>query len=701
MNSRSVRYFAVTFWIVGHAIAATAQSTPRLKEALSVTVVEIPVTVIDRNGSPVRGLTAANFEIVDEGRQVPIAYFEAIDHAKISDQKQAEDPLSASARRIFMLLFDMSYSSPGTIDRAREAAQKFVRNALQPKDLVAVSTFSVDHGFQLLTSFTTNRELVESAVSTLGNPKYFKVADPLYLSATAPALSPASGTGVGESREAVALEIAQDFDRLNRQLNDEFRRGRLKSQLESFGHFARILDSVRGRKQVILLTEGFDAGLVQGKEQTSAESRAEGDTVASGEVWKVDFDQRYGFASSRGEIDRMADLFRRSDVILHAIDIKGLRSAVDAREGYKKSSNESLYLLSKPTGGEVFKNANDIGANFQKMMHQQEVVYVLGFSARPSGTPGRFHNLKVKLVGVPGSPRIAHRAGYYEPSAATLNALEQTLSIADILLSDIPQTEIPFSLLSSPFPVVDEDPLVPVILEIPGDALLEQITGNRLDADLYVYAFDRSSAVRDYLYQKISLDLSKVRTSLMKSGLKYYGSLRLEPGEYSVKALIRIGQNGRTGFQHTGITVPHFDQPLALSPFVWEDEGKWIMVKGTPRSQAELRYPFHVAEESFVPSASRTLVAGRAHKISIFTYNMPAQGLSISGVVQSGSGSRHSAKLSLVGATDVEHDATKLVLLFDPAGLAAGSYSLTLRISHKDKQIDQTMVVPFAVVPAG
>ena len=36
------------------------------------------------------------------------------------------------------------------------------------------------------------------------------------------------------------------------------------------------------------------------------------------------------------------------------------------------------------------------------MLHQQEVVYVLGINA-PASEPGKFHSLKVKLVNAPDS----------------------------------------------------------------------------------------------------------------------------------------------------------------------------------------------------------------------------------------------------------------------------------------------------------
>ena len=48
---------------------------------VDVRVIEVPVTVTDRSGNPVRGLTAANFQLFDDGRPQTITSFDNIDFA--------------------------------------------------------------------------------------------------------------------------------------------------------------------------------------------------------------------------------------------------------------------------------------------------------------------------------------------------------------------------------------------------------------------------------------------------------------------------------------------------------------------------------------------------------------------------------------------------------------------------------------------
>jgi len=54
---------------------------PKLSETMNVHLVEVPVTVVDRDGNPIRDLTKADFEIVDQGKVREVATFDRVDFA--------------------------------------------------------------------------------------------------------------------------------------------------------------------------------------------------------------------------------------------------------------------------------------------------------------------------------------------------------------------------------------------------------------------------------------------------------------------------------------------------------------------------------------------------------------------------------------------------------------------------------------------
>jgi hypothetical protein len=424
-----------------------------------------------------------------------------------------------------------------------------------------------------------------------------------------------------------------------------------------------MLRAVPGHKQIVFLSEGFDPKYVQGRDARAADEAAqENEQVLRGQFYNVDNDARYGNTSSMTILDQMAQFFRGSDVVLHAIDIQGVRVQNDVTQGARINSNAGLFLISRPTGGEVFENANDIKQNFGRMLHQQEVVYVLGFQA-PTQKPGAFHNLKVKLVNVPNA-KVSHRAGYYEGGAQ--NAIERTLSNAEIIVNDIPQTDVRMNAFAAGFPTKDGNAQVPVILEISGSDLLNGIHGSAAGLEVYIYAFDEEGLVRDRLYQKLTFDLKKVGDKLRANGVKYYGTLLLPPGHYAVKSLVRSVETERRGFGRVDVVVPKANELAVLPPIPIDEDRKWVPVKGNTHA-ASADYPFQLNGQQFMPSAAARKGSG-PQKFAVVVYGARPDEISF----------ETNPKAKFLGNAQ-SGGATALVFQLDPADAVANSLDVTVR----------------------
>jgi VWFA-related protein len=217
------------------AAARQAASPGVVQERASVVVVEIPVNVLGKDGRPLAGLEAKDFELYDDGRKQPIQAVEVIDLTKPptlagADAGPAEVP--ASARRLWLIVFDTSFTSTAGLLRAREGARDFVTASMPASDLAAVGTLSVDTGWKLLVNFTRDRTQLSAAIDTLGLPGLaVRSADPLGFAFTAPGTTCASASGlaggaVGKN-DAGFLESLRDVQNLQRQSNDEQARGRV------------------------------------------------------------------------------------------------------------------------------------------------------------------------------------------------------------------------------------------------------------------------------------------------------------------------------------------------------------------------------------------------------------------------------------------------------------------------------------------
>ncbi|MGH9361158.1 MAG: hypothetical protein ACRD2T_04520, partial [Thermoanaerobaculia bacterium] len=96
--------------VLALAPAALPAQEGRFGETAEVVVVEVPVQVV-KDGKPVRGLTAANFEVFDGKTKQRLTGFEVVDLAAL-DSAPAAAPVPAppalplAGRRHFLFLFD-------------------------------------------------------------------------------------------------------------------------------------------------------------------------------------------------------------------------------------------------------------------------------------------------------------------------------------------------------------------------------------------------------------------------------------------------------------------------------------------------------------------------------------------------------------------------------------------------------------------
>ena len=607
--------------------AASAQ----VAENITVNYVEVPVTVVDRSGNPIRGLTKANFEITDEGKKRAVSGFDAVDFASVGDAA-AVATIAPAARRNFLLVFDLSFSSPASLARAQAAAKQFVTKMVANQDRVGVASVDVAHGFRLLTSFTTDRSLVAEAIA---HPQGFNAFDPLQLAGApfntdvATRMNEASPT-LEKRKAATGLDIPTDnfsVDQIRGLENqqDSYNRANVEREVNLLAGLSKIMRVVRGQKHLVLLSEGFDPKLVQGRDAgVGTEQQAEAAAVEKGEIWSVDNQYRYGSTASTSLIGRLADIARRCDVIVDAVDIRGVRTEVDASQGFVKKSNEGLHLLANATGGTVFQNANDLTQDFQRALKSQEVVYVLAFQA-PATDPGTFHKLKVKLVNVPGGRAVA-RSGYYE--AGGDSAAERTLSDAEIIVNDIAQSGVHMAALAVPFATSGANAQVPVLLEINGNDIAEA-DDTATTLEIFTYAFDVEGKVRDSMFQRITLDVGKLGPKLHQSGVKYFSTLSLPPGRYAVKSLVRVADSDLKGFARTDVVVPPKSDLAVSQPLFLDKAAAWVMIRGASHDTTGAAYPFEVNGDTFVPSAVVRLTGGEPRRFALFVANAAPEDLTI------------------------------------------------------------------------
>lgn len=684
------------------------------EEKTQVTAVEVPVNVVDRDGNPVRGLSAANFEIYDGGDLQKVTGFEVVDLAALDKHPNpAAAELESTARRHFLLMFDLSFASPTSILKARMAARDFVLSSLHPTDLAAVATFSLEYGPKLVITFTPDRAQLARAIDTLGARRVIDArrTDPLRFMIEPEAgedSGMASGGGGGvdfkAQKDQAVLEYLQALSNMAERSERTFEIGRIGAYSRALGDVAKRLNAVKGRKHVLFFSEGFDSRLLLGRETTDVDSETDNQNIAYGRTFMVDNDARYGNTGLQNDINKMLEEFRRADCVIQAVDVGGLRATADQRP--RTSGQEALFYMANETGGELFKDANNLKEPLERVLDRTSVTYLLTFERSDLKTDGSYHKLRVRLKDVPNGGRLSHRPGYYAPRPfQDLDPLEKSLLASDGIASATPRHDLDMNVLVAPFRANEQTAYVPVIIEVQGPSLLQDHAGDKMDVEFFAYVSDDKNQMRGFFTQRVGFEMAKAKKALQETGVKYYGHFELPPGTYQVRVLTRNAQTGRTAVDSVALDVPSYEtaQPILLPPFFIEESQRWIMVRertGEDEPRPTVVYPFTVSGEPYVPAAKPVLKRHERARLCVVAYNLGKGDVALSGKVFSADGTDSPAgRLAMIErtATGIE-GLDKLIATFDPTGLNAGDYVLQVAVVDPKTGHKDTSSLPFHVL---
>ncbi|HEX5758042.1 MAG TPA: VWA domain-containing protein [Thermoanaerobaculia bacterium] len=726
MPPRGVTHLPFLLVLLVLAAPLPAQ-TPRFGETTSVVVVEVPVNVV-KDGKPVRGLTAADFEVLEGKTRRAITGFEVIDLGAVA---AAPRRLPIAARRHFLFLFDLTFAQPRSIVQAREAALDLAAEGLHASDLGAVATYSASRGAELVLGFTSDRGQLAAAIRSLGLPQLVNRApDPLRLivadienefrAPTAPGIKGGSGRFSerrGEVIEAIGYQMTEILDDIQRdsfELQGREAQNRVVALTRSFSDLAQMMASVDGRKHVVYLSEGFEARSATGRGTT----QQTGDAVSEGQVWESESETVYGSSRVQGDVERMLEAFRRADCVVQAVDIGGARTtgAEAATElagdtAARGDGRDALLTMARDTGGELFQNANDLSAAMARMLERTSVTYLLSFQPEALAQDGAFHPLKVRLKGGPRGARVSHRAGYYAPNPMRVaQPLEQRLVTASEILGSEEGGSLPVSALAVPLAGSGGKAVVPLLLEVDGPALLAGHVGRALGVEIYAYALGAGGAVEGFLTQRLDLDLDKVEDELRAGGLRFYGELELPPGAYSVRLLVKNAQmGGATALRSLPVEVPAAagasdgpaPGPVVSAPLFVAAGGGWLLARQAPREGAPPRdYPFTLGGQPFLPDARPVLAAAGEARVALLAYNLGSgEWVARAEVLHAGDrGPAAGGGFRLVERQPGEGGAPdRLVGIFDPAGLTPGEYVLRVTLTDRASGASHSSVAAFVV----
>ena len=573
--------------------AKPAAPVPPRLPAVAAELVQLDVVVTGRDGQCVDGLTAADFEIIEDGKRQPVSHFAeearpgfragvaAPSAPAPSPDTGAAAPPPAARGRHFVLAVDDLHTAAGNLAAAKAAMSRFVDEQVSPEDFVALVTTSGSVG--VYQDFTRDPRALHRAIDRVTS-RYVPVEP-----GGAPYLSEYQAElidrGDVEALRVAIQEVLQTEDYLGdvgarekaytqaRRMVFEImdRSGRALAQIEGV---VRGLAPVPGRKVVVLVSDGFLVGL------GASESRA--------------FDVR-----------RITDAATKAGVVLYALDSRGLvadvpggsasfqgpgvlnapggRASLQARGN--EAQKQSLNALAEDTGGFLVQNSNDLAAGFGRILRDNEVYYLLAYEPANTARDGKFRKIEVR---VPGRRdlKVRTRAGYFAPDDRKAQAAEESpearreREIGQALGALFPLDGVPVR-MSADFidlPPAGSQAVVRARLDVSGVPFVP--TGERYEADLEiaVAVYDETGDLVGSVAGdrgQLSLTEESYRRALA-DGLTVQRTVPLPPGRYQVRLAAREASRSLLGSAHAWVEIPDVaSRPLTLSSvFLLGDAGE-------------------------------------------------------------------------------------------------------------------------------
>jgi hypothetical protein len=339
--------------------------------------------------------------------------------------------------------------------------------------------------------------------------------------------------------------------------------------------------------------------------------------VEDGQTWKVDNDERFGSSMALFGMTQMIDEFRHAGASIQAIDIGGLRAQGVDNEAVRDSlvRQDGLFVLANDTGGQLFRNTNDLTEAMDELLESTSVTYLLAYQPVELVADGAFHPIEVRLAGGPKGARVLHRDGYYAPLPYTASSEgARRMQTAQLLLGGEDGGALDVATIATSF-ALGARASVHVLIEVDGPALLSGCTEDPLPAEVFAYALREDGSIADYFAHALRLHLDKVRTTLASGGFKFWDRLDLAPGEYRLRVLARNAETGAMGLATVPLTVNDSaaGEPYLQSPLFPEPAGRWLLAHA--QDEAANGVPFVLRGEQYLPAARPVLRRGVASEM--------------------------------------------------------------------------------------
>ena len=371
-----------------------------------------------RDGKIIEGLTAADFEVLEDGVPQKIESFQFVSFPQSNPAEERRDPNSQRegfqlaadpSYRVFVIYLDNLHVDFTGSWNARQPLITFLNRVLGPKDL-----------FGVLTTMHSVEDLMLGQQTLMIEEQLTKYWD--------------WGRGARVPEEPADLMLEACFPvNIAAELVARRRIDEVFSDLE--GIATKLGDIREERKNILIVSNGW--GLPGPANRLQDAVKPQMPQVGVSEVGKLTLGARRGEADSRWcqtELQRLSamdfqlrlrdllSLARRTNVTFYSLKPAGLVASASVRAmDADRDRTDNLLTLSNNTDGIAVVNTNDLTTGARRISDDLAASYILGYYPTNTKWDGRVRRITVRLKATNTSVRA--RREYRAPTVEEMASL--------------------------------------------------------------------------------------------------------------------------------------------------------------------------------------------------------------------------------------------------------------------------------------
>ena len=238
----------------------------------------------------------------------------------------------------------------------------------------------------------------------------------------------------------------------------------------------------------------------------------------------------------------------------------------------RQQAGQDLYhALAKDTGGIATFNNNDLSMGISRAATSVTGYYMLGYYATNLAKDGKFRRVKVTLAGTQwAEAELSHRPGYYGAKVwEKFNTYDKERHLEEALRLEDPITEIPMAVEVNVFQLSSAEYFVPISVRMPGSELARPRPAGATKAiiDMIAEIKDEHGVTMRNSRDKLEFTLdAPAAAEAARRPIQYEAGFSVLPGNYVLKVLARDATTGRIGTFIHKFVVTNLERETARLP---------------------------------------------------------------------------------------------------------------------------------------